>query len=206
MPRVRITGLPLGSTPDRIRELLGRTPHTRYPVIEHDLDHIVGMIHIKDLLRLLLRNEPIGQPHARPLPLVPETAPIDTVLATMRREHTQMVVVLDEHGGTAGIVTLEDLFEEVVGDIDAGPGSAAQPYRDRDGRLRVPGTMRLDELGQRVRPRPRARGGRQRQRPRPDAPRPAAAVGDSVRYDRLQLEVTAVKGRGVEECAVCLAA
>ena len=86
VPRVRITGLPLGSTPDRIRELLGRAPHTRYPVIEDDLDHIVGMIHIKDLLRLLLRNEPIGQAHARPLPLVPETAPLDAVLATMRRE------------------------------------------------------------------------------------------------------------------------
>ena len=57
VPRVRVTGLPLGSGAERIRELLGRTPHTRYPVIEQDLDHIVGMIHIKDLLRLLLRNE-----------------------------------------------------------------------------------------------------------------------------------------------------
>jgi CBS domain containing-hemolysin-like protein len=164
------------------------------------------MIHIKDLLRLLLRNEPIGQAHARPLPLVPETAPIDTVLATMRREHTQMVVVLDEHGGTAGIVTLEDLFEEVVGDIDAGPGSPAQPYRDRDGRLRVPGTMRLDELGREF--------NLDLEHEEVDSVsglvltllgRPPQ-VGDSVRYDRLQLEVTKVKGRGVEECAVCLAA
>jgi CBS domain containing-hemolysin-like protein len=195
VPRVRITGLPLGSTPDRIRELLGRTPHTRYPVIEGDLDHIVGMIHIKDLLRLLLRNEPIGQPHARPLPLVPETAPIDTVLATMRREHTQMMVVLDEHGGTAGIVTLEDLFEEVVGDIDAGPGSPAQAYRDRDGRLRVPGTMRLDELGREY--------DLDLEHEEVDSVsglvltllgRPPQ-VGDSVRYDRLHLEVTAIKGR-----------
>jgi CBS domain containing-hemolysin-like protein len=205
VPRVRITGLPLGSTPDRIRALLGRAPHTRYPVIEHDLDHIVGMIHIKDLLRLLLRNEPIGQPHARPLPLVPETAPIDTVLATMRREHTQMVVVLDEHGGTAGVVTLEDLFEEVVGDIDAGPGSTAQPYRDHDGSLRVPGTMRLDELGREF--------DIDLEHEEVDSVsglvltllgRPPR-VGDSVRYDRLHLEVTAVKGLGVEECAVSLA-
>ena len=207
VPRVRITGLPLGSTPDRIRELLGRTPHTRYPVIEHDLDHIVGMIHIKDLLRLLLRNEPIGQAHARPLPLVPETAPIDTVLATMRREHTQMVVVLDEHGGTAGIVTLEDLFEEVVGDIDAGPGSA----RAAVSRPRRPPARAGHDAPRRarpgVRPRPRARGRRQRQRPGPHAPRPAArrsAIPCATTAS--QLEVTAVKGRGVEECAVCLAA
>jgi CBS domain containing-hemolysin-like protein len=206
VPRVRITGLPLGSPPDRIRALLGRTPHTRYPVIEHDLDHIVGMIHIKDLLRLMLRNEPIGQSHARPLPLVPETAPIDSVLATMRRERTQMVVVLDEHGGTAGIVTLEDLFEEVVGDIDQGPGSATQPYRDRDGCLRVPGTMRLDELGQEFH--------LDLEHDEVDSVsglvltvlgRPPQ-VGDSVRYDRLLLVVTAVQGRGVEECAVTLAA
>jgi CBS domain containing-hemolysin-like protein len=206
VPRVRITGLPLGSTPDRIRELLVHAPHTRYPVIEHDLDHIIGMIHIKDLLRLLLRNEPIGHAHARPLPLVPETASIDTVLTTMKREQTQMAVVIDEHGGTAGVVTLEDLFEEVVGDIDAGPGSTAQPYRDRDGRLRVPGTMRIDELGHEFH--------LDLEHEEVDSVsglvltllgRPPQ-VGDSVRYDRLHLEVTAVKGRGVQECAVTLAA
>jgi CBS domain containing-hemolysin-like protein len=204
VPRVRITGLPLGSSPSDIRALLRRSAHTRYPVIEQDLDHIVGMIHVKDLLRLLLRNESIGQRHARPLPLVPETASIDTVLATMRREHTQMVVVLDEHGGTAGIVTLEDLFEEVVGDIDEGPGSAPQPYRDKDGRLRVPGTLRLDELGQQF----------DLDIEHEDVDSVSGLVltllgrppviGDVVRYDRLQIEVTAVKGHGVEEVAVNL--
>jgi CBS domain containing-hemolysin-like protein len=204
VPRVRITGLPLGSTPARIREILGTAPHTRYPVIEQDLDHIVGMIHIKDLLRLLLRNEAIGQAHARPLPLLPETAPLDTVLATMRRERTQMVVVIDEHGGTSGIVTFEDLFEEVVGDIDEGPGSAPQPYRDQDGRLRVPGTMRVDELGELF--------DLDLQHDQVDSVsglvlavlgRPPQ-VGDSIRYDRLQLEVTATKGHGVNEAAVAL--
>jgi CBS domain containing-hemolysin-like protein len=204
VPRVRITGLPLGSTPARIREILGTAPHTRYPVIEQDLDHIVGMIHIKDLLRLLLRNEAIGQAHARPLPLLPETAPLDTVLATMRRERTQMVVVIDEHGGTSGIVTFEDLFEEVVGDIDEGPGSALQPYRSQDGRFRVPGTMRVDELGKLF--------DLDLQHDEVDSVsglvlavlgRPPQ-VGDSIRYDRLQLEVTATKGHGVNEAAVAL--
>jgi CBS domain containing-hemolysin-like protein len=204
VPRVRITGIPLGSMPSDIRALLRTSAHTRYPVIEQDLDHIVGMIHIKDLLRLLLRNESVGQRHARPLPLVPETAPIDTVLATMRRERTQMVIVLDEHGGTAGIVTLEDLFEEVVGDIDEGPGSAPQPYRDGDGRLRVPGTLRLDELGQEF--------SLDLEHEEVDSVsglvltllgRPAT-VGDTVRYDRLMIEVTEVKGHGVEEAAVSL--
>jgi CBS domain containing-hemolysin-like protein len=204
VPRVRITGIPLGSPPARIRELLA-SPHTRYPVFEQDLDHIAGMIHIKDLLRLLLRNEAITQAHARPLPLVPETAPLDILLATMRRERTQMVVVIDEHGGTAGIVTLEDLFGEVVGPILDDAAASARPYRDADGRLRVPGTMRLDELGREfdldleheevdsVSGMVLALLGRPPQ------------VGDAVHYNRLIMEVTAVKGHGVEECAVTLA-
>jgi CBS domain containing-hemolysin-like protein len=164
------------------------------------------MIHIKDVLRLLLRNEALGPAHVRPLPVLPETAAIDTVLATMRRERTQMVVVIDEHGGTAGIVTLEDLFEEVIGDIDAGPGSAPQPYRDAQGRLRVPGTMRLDELGQHF----------DLDLEHEDVDSVSGIIltllgrppelADSVRYDRLVLEVTAVKGHGVEEAAVSLAA
>ena len=122
----------------------------------------------------------------------------------MRRERAQFAVVIDEHGGTAGVVTLEDLFEEVVGEIDDSPERRSGPRRDAAGRLRVPGTMRLDELGQvfdldlvhedvdsvsglilTLLGRP---------------PR----VGDTVRYDRLELEVTAVMGHGVEEAAVTL--
>jgi CBS domain containing-hemolysin-like protein len=202
VPRVRVTGIPLGTTPAQVRELLGRSPHTRYPVYEGDLDHILGMVHIKDLLGVLLRNETIDRTHARPLPLVPEAAELDSVLSTMRRERTQMVIVLDEHGGTAGVVTLEDLFEEVVGDIEEGPAGLPDVYRDAEGRLHVPGTMRIDELGQEF--------GLELEHEDVDSVsglilmllgRPPN-VGDRVRYDRLQFMVTAVKGHGVEECAV----
>jgi CBS domain containing-hemolysin-like protein len=155
-------------------------------------------------LRLLLRDEPVGRERVRSVPVVPETAPLDAVLTTMRRDRTQMVIVIDEHGGTSGIVTLEDLFEEVVGEIEEGPSSAPQVYRDRHGRLRVPGTMRVDELGQQFH--------LELEHQDVDSVsglvlmllgRPPA-VGDSVRYDRLQFEVTAVKGHGVDECAVSL--
>jgi CBS domain containing-hemolysin-like protein len=94
-----LVGIQLGTRPEQIRELLSRNPHTRYPIYERDLDHIIGMVHIKELLRVLRRDEPIRRTDARPLPLVPETAPLDSLLATMRRERTQMVIVLDEHGG-----------------------------------------------------------------------------------------------------------
>jgi CBS domain containing-hemolysin-like protein len=184
--------------------MLAKSPHTRYPVIEQDLDHIVGMIHIKDLLRLLLRRETIGARHARPLPLVPETAPLDAVLATMRRERSQMAVVIDEHGGTSGVVTLQDLFEEVIGEIADGATGAARPHRDAQGRLYVPGTMRIDELGQQF----------DLELEHEDVDRVSGLVlallgrpprvGDTVRYDRLVIEVTALAGHGVAECAVTL--
>jgi CBS domain containing-hemolysin-like protein len=203
VPRVRIVGIPVGATPDQIRDLLGRVPHTRYPVYEGDLDHIVGMVHIKDLLRVLLANEAIDATHARPIPVVPETAPLDLLLSTMRRERTQMVIAIDEHGGTSGVVTLEDLFEEVVGEIEEGSG-LPQVYRDRGGRLRVPGTMRLDEVGKEF--------DLELEHQDVDSVsgliltllgRPPR-VSDVVRYDRLQFEVTAVMGHGVGEVAVCL--
>jgi CBS domain containing-hemolysin-like protein len=205
VPRVRLTGIQLGRVPKQIRELLSLAPHTRYPIYERDLDHIIGMVHIKDLLRVLLRDEVITRAHARPLPLVPETAELDSVLSTMRRERTQMVIVIDEHGGTAGAVTLQDLFEEVVGDIEEGPAGSPQVYRDAQDRLRVPGTMRLDDLGQKF----------DLELEHEDVDSVSGLVltllgrpprvRDTVRYDRLQFEVTAVKGHGVEECAVWLA-
>ena len=116
-----------------------------------------------------------------------------------------MVIVLDEHGGTAGAVTLQDLFEEVVGDIEEGPTRAPQVYRDPQGRLRVPGTMRIDELGQEF----------DLELEHEDVDSVSGLVltvlgrpprvGDTIRYGRLQFEVTAVKGHGVDECAVWLA-
>jgi CBS domain containing-hemolysin-like protein len=202
VPRVKISGIPVGAGPDELRKLIGDTPHTRYPIYEGDLDHIVGMYHIKDLLRLLLNGQRVTAAGARSMPMVPETALLDDVLATMRRERAQIAVVIDEHGGTSGVVTLEDLFEEVVGDIEEGSASRTGPRRDAQGRLRVPGTMRLDELGQlfdlelthdevdSVSGLILTLLGR--------SPRP----GDAVTYERLRLEVTAVKGHGVEEAAV----
>lgn len=203
VPRVRISGIPVGAMPDDLRRILGTTPHTRYPVYEADLDHIVGTYHIKDLLRLLLNGQAVTTVGARPAPVVPETSPLDAVLATMRRERAQLALVIDEHGGTSGIVTLEDLFEEVVGEIEEGPGSSG-PRRDSYGRLRVPGTMRLDELGQLF----------DLDLAHEDVDSVSGLVltllgqpprvGDSVQYDRLQLDVTAVKGHGVDEAAVTL--
>ena len=204
VPRVRISGIPVGAGSDELRKLLGQAPHTRYPIYEGDLDHIVGMYHIKDLLRLLLNGQRVTAAGSRSIPVVPETALLDDVLATMRRERAQFAMVIDEHGGTSGVVTLEDLFEEVVGDIEEGPAAAAGTRRDDQGRVRVPGTMRLDELGQIF----------DLELAHEDVDSVSGLiltllgrppnVGDAIVYERLHLDVTAVKGHGVDEAAVWL--
>ena len=92
--------------------------HTRYPLCEEDRDHILGMIHIRELMNLDQHD-----PHAdlksimREIDVVPESMSIVKILQLMQHKHVQMVAVADEYGGTAGLVTMEDLLEEIVGDI-----------------------------------------------------------------------------------------
>lgn len=204
VPRVRVVGIPVGASPDELRRIVTRYRRTRYPVYEADLDHVVGMLHVKDLLRRVINNEAVTSNDARRIPFVPATSTLDDVLAEMNRMHAHMAVVIDEHGGTSGIVSLEDLFEEVVGEIDEGapvtPPLAASP----DGSVRAVGTLRLDELGKHfhldleheevesVSGLVLARLGR------------PPVVGDDVTYGRLRLEVTAVSGRGVKEVRATL--
>ena len=197
VPRVRVVGLPVGASPDEIRALVGSHRHTRYPVFEGDLDHIVGMLHVKDLLRRLISEESVASSDVRPIPVVPETSPLDNVLTTMERTHAHLAVVIDEHGGTAGIVSIEDLLEEVVGEIDEGVPESPPLSTTPDGSIDAAGTVRLDELGQALKVELEhedvesvsglvlTRLGR------------PPVVGDVVQYGRIRLEVTATSGHGV---------
>jgi CBS domain containing-hemolysin-like protein len=164
-----------------------------------DLDHIVGMMHVKDVLRRLLQDERIVAADARPIPAVPTTASLDAVLESMQRAQAHMAVVIDEHGGTAGIISLEDLFEEVVGEIDEGVPAAPPLQPNPDGSVTAAGTLRLDELG--------ASFNLDLEHEEVDSVsglvlerlgRPPK-VGDVVDYGRIRLEVTGVSGRGVKE-------
>ncbi len=118
----------------------------------------------------------------------------------MRRDRAQMAVVMDEHGGTAGLVTMEDLFEEVVGDIDEGRGRAAI-VRESDGNVRVRGTVRLEEVGQGARLAARTSQGDHGQRPGAAPARTSGHLGDVVTWNQVRVEVTKVAGRGVAERA-----
>jgi CBS domain containing-hemolysin-like protein len=204
VPRVRVAGLPVGATTEVLRRIVVSHRRTRYAVYEGDLDHIVGMVHVKDLLRPLTQGGSLRAEDARRIPVVPETASLDDVLATMQRSQAHMAVVIDEHGGTAGIVGLEDVFEEVVGEIDEGVPAAPSVIVEADGTVRAAGTVRLDELGQHfnvdlehedvdsVSGLVLARLGR------------PPVKGDRVDYGRLRLEVTATSGRGVREVRASL--
>ena len=150
VPRVRVVAIPLGASADDLRAALRAHPFTRYPVCDGDVDHLVGMLHVKDILRCLPTCAALSADQVRAVPFVPETASMDQVMAAMRQANAQMVVVLDEFGGTAGIVTAEDLFEEVVGDVgDEGDG-APEVRRGADGIVVAAGITRLETLGDAV--------------------------------------------------------
>jgi CBS domain containing-hemolysin-like protein len=202
VPRVRVKGLPVGVSPEEVEEALRQWPKARYPVYEGDLDHILGVVHVKDLLRLIVAGAPLTASEARPMPMVPETAPLDHVLSTMRAERTHMALVVDEHGGVAGVVTLEDLVDEVVGEIRDDEDEAWDCRVDESGVTRVLGTVRLSALGERL--------GSSLDHPEVGSVsglvlallgRPAR-VGDVVTSRGYRFEVTALHGLGVAECAV----
>ena len=201
VPRTRLAALRLGADIGEVRETLDAARHTRYPVHDGDLDRIVGLVHVKDLLQGLPARGRLEVQIVREIPFVPATDPLDRVLTVMRGAHAHMAVVMDEHGGTDGIITLEDLFEEVVGEI-GDPGDTVTVRRDPAGALCVSGTARLEELGDAL--------GLVLEHADVDTVsglvlatlgRPAA-VGDRVTHDGVELEVTAVRGRGVHEVRV----
>lgn len=204
VPRVRVVGLEVGITFEQVIAIVRRSPHTRYPIYQDSLDNIVGMVHIKDLFRRLRSRRSVHVNDARPVPFVPETADIDTLLKAMRSSRTQMAVVMDEHGGTAGIVTIEDMFEEVVGDIEESDTRRPDLYRDGNARAVAEGTVRLDEVGEFL--------GVVLEHDEVDSVsglvlallgRPPV-VGDAVEYDDVRFEVLAVEGHGVRQAAAML--
>lgn len=201
VPRTRAIGFAIGADREAVATALESDRHTRYPVYEESLDHIIGVVHVKDLLAGLRAGGRLDRAMVNDVPFLPATEPLDRVLATLRRTGSQIAVVLDEHGGTAGILTLEDLFEEVVGDI-ADPGETPALLRDEAGELRAAGTVRLDELGEAL--------GLVLEHEDVDTVsgliltllgRPPA-VGDRIEHEDVVLEVSAVRGKGVQQARV----
>ena len=157
LPRVEIAALPVEMSRAELSKYLRVAPHTRVPVFHGSLDDIIGMAHLRDLVRYeaehaegapdeMLSLMPIVREAAR----VPETITIDKLLAEFKRRRQQMAIVIDEFGGTSGMVTMGDLLEQVFGDVQdefdlEGPDLAELPA----GRVRLKGRVLIDEVNER---------------------------------------------------------
>lgn len=149
VPRPKIEAVPNTVTEAELLGKMSASPHTRFPVYEGSIDNIIGVLHLKDLVAQQLDGTTFNlQALMHDVPFVPENTSTDVLLALLKKTHIHLAVVMDEYGGTAGIVTLEDLIEEVMGEVrdefdihEKEPITLVEP-----GHLIVQGTVRLDEL------------------------------------------------------------
>lgn len=118
-PRLDVTALPVEATAREAIDLISRTGYSRIPIYEESLDKVLGVVYAKDLLAYVAPGQVMPQLHdiARPPYLVPDSKRADELLADMRRNQVHLAIAVDEYGGTAGVVTVEDLLEEIVGAI-----------------------------------------------------------------------------------------
>jgi CBS domain containing-hemolysin-like protein len=196
-PRTEVVALPVEASEEEVRELIYQERYSRYPVYEETLDNVVGLFVSKDLL-LYRGAEPFALRRAMREPLfVPDSRAAERVMEDLRKTRAQMAIVLDEYGGTAGIITLEDLVEEVVGDIADEYDVQARRSIETEGVLEVVGSMSLVDV--------RSDYGI----PIPEGSWSTlggyvfsqlgrvAAIGDRVTFPGGELEVVAVDGRRV---------
>ena len=148
-PRTQIVAIDINATIDKLLQLVIATRHARIPVYRDDLDNIEGIVHERDLLRVWQRADKLEnfRSSIKPAYFVPETKPVDDLLQEMRQKSNQMVLVIDEYGGVSGLITIEDLVEEIVGEIyDESEGDGQKIVEESDGSFVVSGTLQLGVL------------------------------------------------------------
>nr|WP_208381486.1 hemolysin family protein [Paenarthrobacter ilicis] len=154
VPRTDIVSITTGSTLESAMALFLRSGYSRIPVIGENTDQIRGILYLKDVAAALHRTEPGLQAHdvdslAREVRYVPESKLVSDLLRELQQESTHVAIVIDEYGGTAGLVTLEDMIEEIVGEIVDEYDAAAEEAIDLgDGQFRVSARMSIDDLGE----------------------------------------------------------
>lgn len=160
MPRTSIVGVPKEISIDELIEVTTREHYTRLPVYNGTIDKIIGVLHIKDLFAVVRHN--LKDDHAdfqvthimRPVLKVPETVSLEDLLARMKKDKVHLTVVIDEYGGTAGIVTIEDILEEIVGAVDdefdtKEEGQKPEIEQLADGSTLVSGLLIISEFAER---------------------------------------------------------
>ncbi len=149
VPRTQLEAIPVDATRDKVLEFVFAHPHSRFPVYMGTIDNVIGVVHLKDIVRQELAGEPFDlRAMLRQAIYVPETLMVEALLDTFRETRHHMAIVLDEHGGTLGAVTLEDLLEEVVGEVRDEFDAAEEPdiVLVEPGRIEAKGSALLDDF------------------------------------------------------------
>lgn len=140
VPRTRLTAAPLSSPLPAVLALAAHEGYSRIPLYRESIDDIAGIVHIRDLYRLHVAGEPLVAPALRQVPLVPESASATDVWNRLRQEGSYVAIVFDEYGGTAGMITIEDMIEEIFGDVeDEFDSEPIAMTRGPDGRAQLAG-------------------------------------------------------------------
>ena len=151
VPRSRMKAVDVASRPAELLTELKRLPHTRFPVYDTSVDEIIGMIHLKDLF-LLVQDKPGGDLREilRELPLLPDSVSVAELWQSLRTSRSYLAVLFDEYGGTAGLVTLEDVMEEIFGELLDEFDKEADLIREADGRVYLRGDLLIDYVNDRL--------------------------------------------------------
>lgn len=149
-PRTDLVALPVDADFDTVKNVFAESMFTRLPVYARSLDHIEGVVHVKDVLKAVASNQsPTARSLMRPVLLVPETKPLRDLLRLFQQSRQQLAVVVDEYGGTAGIVTLEDVLEEIVGEIeDEHQQQPPEIQPEGDGGFLIAGNAHVETLSE----------------------------------------------------------
>jgi CBS domain containing-hemolysin-like protein len=148
VPRPEISAIDISTPLNEVIRLVAQSPYSRMPVYRDSIDNIVGMLHTKDLVRWLVSGQTSETLEGviRPIASVHESVTVDRVLRHLRERRTHQALVVDEFGGTAGLITLEDVLAELLGDV-GDEFKAGEPIAEKlpDGRVRLPGQMPVED-------------------------------------------------------------
>ncbi len=148
VPRPKVFALDADTPPGEVGSLIVESGFSRIPAYEGSLDNVIGVVYVKDALRLLEKRQPVViRKVLHPVHLVPETKKVGELLKELQKRRSHLALVVDEHGSLSGLVTLEDLIEQIVGEIQDEYDWEERPVeRLRDGSLVVEGTLAASEL------------------------------------------------------------
>lgn len=147
-PRPNIVAIEVNRSLDDLRQLVINEQYSRIPVYEADIDHMIGFVHVRDLFEADAQDRKLTSIRdlLRAIQFVPETKPVNDLLREMQQQSLQMVVVIDEYGNTAGLATMEDLVEEILGEIHDEHEPERDVKEEGDGRYVVAGSLDVDRL------------------------------------------------------------